>query len=360
MSDNKIPVNPLVLKWARETAGIDIFELALRMKKDEKTILAWETGKISPSYSQLEKLAYTIFKRPLALFFFPEPPEELNPKNSFRTLPDSEIEQLSPYFLKLFRHAQALQINLAELTDNRNPSLENILVDLDFSANDSPIEISAEIRKYLGIDLKSQKSIKSIDSALKLWRNTIETKGIFVFKDAFKNEDISGFCIYDDVFPVIYINNSLPKTRQIFTLFHELAHLLFKTGGIDKNNDDFVKLLEGSDKQIEILCNKVSASFLVPEQDFSIQIKNLDISEENISNLANSYCVSREVILRKYLDLNLINNQQYSTYAEKWIDEAKEILIKKKRKPGGNAYATKATYLGESYLKLAFTKYYQN
>ncbi|MCH7612219.1 MAG: ImmA/IrrE family metallo-endopeptidase [Candidatus Marinimicrobia bacterium] len=360
MNEKKIPVNPLVLKWARETAGLDVMELALRMKKHEETIIEWEKGISTPTYPQLEKLAYTIFKRPIALFFFPEPPKELYPENSFRTLPDSEIDKLPPYFLKLFRHAQALQINLSELSDNRNPAQQNILKDLMFSSNMSHLKIAQEIRAYLKIDLNMQKSIRNTDDAFKLWRNAIEEKGIFIFKDAFKNDDISGFCIYDEVFPIIYINNSLPKTRQIFTIFHELAHLLFKTGGIDQNNIDYFKLLSGSDKQIEILCNKVSASFLVPNVDFRKQIRNLDITEENISNLAGSYCVSREVILRKYLDLNLINKAQYNAYSAKWNNEAKEIQAQKKKKPGGNPYATKAAYLGDNYLKLVFKKYYQN
>ncbi|KKL56723.1 hypothetical protein LCGC14_2242570, partial [marine sediment metagenome] len=39
-----------------------------------------------------ERLAYEIYKRPLALFFFPEPPEEETPKESFRTLPQEEID----------------------------------------------------------------------------------------------------------------------------------------------------------------------------------------------------------------------------------------------------------------------------
>ena len=53
---------------------------------------------------------------------------------------------------------------------------------------------------------------------LKAWRKTLLDVGIFVFKDAFRVDDYSGFSLYDDVFPIIYVNNSSAKTRQIFTL----------------------------------------------------------------------------------------------------------------------------------------------
>jgi len=42
---------------------------------------------------------------------------------------------------------------------------------------------------------------------------------VFVFKDAFRAEDYCGFSLFDPVFPLIYVNNSMPKSRQIFTLF---------------------------------------------------------------------------------------------------------------------------------------------
>ena len=42
-------------------------------------------------------------------------------------------------------------------------------------------------------------------------------------------------------FSDIYVNNSAAKTRQIFTLFRELGHLLFHTSGIDPLDDQYVE-----------------------------------------------------------------------------------------------------------------------
>ena len=82
------------------------------------------------------------------------------------------------------------------------------------------------VRKFLNIGLEEQKKWEDCDTALKKWRNALAKHDIFVFKEAFRDSGVSGFCLYDKLFPVIFINNSIPKTRQIFTLFHELANLL--------------------------------------------------------------------------------------------------------------------------------------
>jgi len=88
-------VNPAVLVWARERSGLSIEQVADALDKSSLVVRDWESGKASPTYVQLEKLAYSVFRRPLALFFFPKPPEEPDPHQSFRTLPDFEIDELS-------------------------------------------------------------------------------------------------------------------------------------------------------------------------------------------------------------------------------------------------------------------------
>ena len=104
----------------------------------------------------------------------------------------------------------------------------------------SPDRWPARVREYLGVTLAQQTAWRDADEALKEWRRALHRVGIFVFKDAFREESFSGFSLYDDVFPIIYVNNSVPETRQIFTLFHELGHLLFHTSGIDPRNDESI------------------------------------------------------------------------------------------------------------------------
>ena len=351
-----IPLNPTVLKWARETAGISVEEVAYKLKRKNisaDTVLEWERGDSSPSYPQLERLAYQIYKRPLALFFFPQPPEEDTPRQSFRTLPEQEINLLPSRIRFLIRKAKVMQMNLGELFDNINPSSCKIIQDLSYKPDISEEKMATDVREYLQIGITVQNQWKDVDEALKKWRYSLESKGIFVFKEAFKDEAFSGFCLYDEIFPVIYVNNSKPKSRQIFTLFHELAHLLFRTGGIDMRLDKYLNYLEGDNRRIEILCNRFAGEFLVPSSDFNMKIKNIQINDLTIQNLSNLYHVSREVILRKLYDRKLINHSYYERKIIEW-----EKIGGKGSGKGGDYYLTKGSYLGERYLDQAFKKYY--
>jgi len=352
----KLPINPSVLTWARESANLLIEDVALQMKKSPEAIEAWEKGDSSPTYVQLETLAYTVYKRPVAIFFFPQPPEEVTPKKSFRTLPESEVEELGPRFLRVFRRGQAMQINLEELTDGENPAASKIFRDIRFQPRGDVVAMAGSVRKYLDVAIATQVRWPTTEVALERWRSAVEDKGIFVFKDALRDDDISGFCIYDPEFPVIYINNSMPKTRQIFTLFHELTHLLFKTGGVDKQNDAFVRRIRGDNRRIEVLCNRFAGEFLLPRKEFNKVISGVRVNEEGIEKLARRYKVSREVILRKCLDRGLVDQAYYEEKSARWTKEARE---KAGERTGGNYYSNVATYLGDGYLDLVFKSYYR-
>ena len=354
----QIPVNPDMLRWARETGGFDIDAVVAKLKRKRitsETVASWEQGAASPTYVQLERLAYEIYKRPLALFFFPEPPEEETPKESFRTLPQEEVDLLEPRLLYLVRQARVMQENLRELFDGVNPSKKQVCSDITIRRSGVVSDVARAVREYLGVGLNEQYALTTNDNALKYWRDVLERHGVFVFKDAFKDDECSGFCLYDDVFPVIYINNSHAKIRQIFTLFHELAHLLFKTGGIDLRHD-YVRKMKGDNKRVEVFCNKFAGEFLVPTKDITPQIRNHTIDDNLLIRLAKKYCVSREVILRKCRDLNRITNTFYEAKVNEWNEER---LTRGKSGPGGNSYYNKGAYLGSHYIETAFGKYYQ-
>jgi len=350
----QIPVNPDMLVWARETAGLSLEETAQRMKKAVEIIELWEKGDGAPTYVQLEKLAYQVYKRPLALFFFPEPPQEETPKQSFRTLPEQEIEMMSSRMKILIRKARVMQANLTELNEEVNPAEKQIFKELSFDVNQPLVEMTKTIRELLGISLDQQIAWKDTDEAFKSWREQFEENGIFVFKDAFKDDGFSGFCLYDDEFPLIYINNSKSETRQIFTLFHELIHILFKTGGVDTRLDAYISYLEGDDRKIEIICNRFAGQFLVPDSDFNKQITGVTVNEVTLQGFADHYKVSREVILRKFLDRNIIDQKYYSEKKQEWAESAKP-----KKGTGGDYYRNMGVYLSQKYLELAFSHFYK-
>ncbi len=286
--------------------------------------------------------------------FFPEPPQEETPKQSFRTLPEQEIEMMSSRMKILIRKARVMQANLTELNEEVNPAEKKIFKELSFAVNQPLVEMTKTIREFLGITLDNQIAWKDTDKAFKSWRERFEENGIFVFKDAFKDDGFSGFCLYDNEFPLIYINNSKSDTRQIFTLFHELAHILFKTGGVDTRLADYIKYLEGDDRKIEIICNRFAGQFLVPDSDFNIQITGVTVNDATLQGFADRYKVSREVILRKFLDRNIIDQKYYSEKKQEWAES-----VKQKKGAGGDYYRNMGVYLSQKYLELAFSHFYQ-
>ena len=353
MAIERMPITPEVVAWARERAGFGLADA----KKTFPKIAEWESGEAAPTYRQLEGLSDK-FKVPVAVFFFPEPPNLPPIEETFRTLGPAQFDEIPPQIRLLLRKACAFQIGLDELNQGRNPAKRLITRDLSFGLNDPVESIAAQARDYLGVSFEEQFKWKDDDSALKAWRKALLDVGIYVFKDAFgkKQNNYSGFSLYDIEFPIIYVNNSTAKTRQIFTLFHELAHLLFHTSGVDTFQDDFINGLAPDKRQIEIICNRLAACILMPEDVFDQELAkrpHSESSEDKAAKLARRFNVSREAIFRRFLERGLIAEAEYERKAKEWA----------KQQGGGgsgNYYYTAIAYLGREYITLAFQRYYQN
>ena len=79
-----------------------------------------------------------------------------------------------------------------------------------------------------------------------------------------------------------------------------------------------------------------------------------------IGDYANTYKVSREVILRKCLDKRLIEKTDYEFYVQQWKDDWKKSKPKANKGGGGNYHRNQFVYLGPKYTRLAFQQYYQH
>jgi len=358
-SEPVVGVQAEIFRWARQTVGLSLQDVATTLKRDRSEIEAWETGNATPTYSQLEKLAYQVYKRPLAVFFLPSPPEEVLPQREFRTLPAEELQMLSRDTYLHIRKAHAYQIALNELFDGKNPSQHQICNALSLSPSTSFGDQVASVREYLGITLERQISWRTDDDALKAWRKTVEDAGIFVFKDSFKQKDISGFCLIDERFPIIYLNNSTTKTRQIFSLLHELVHLLLGINGLSKFDTQYIDRLQGAEKRAEKFCNSFAAELLIPDADFTTQLTQFPsiiemATEDQFSKLAQRYCVSREAVLRRFLDKGRVSQSFYEAKAKLWASQ------KKSGGGGGDWYASQNSYLSARFAREVVSRQYRN
>ena len=352
MSTERMPITPAVLTWARERLGYTADALASK-RPDFKKIAEWESGDSKPTYRQLELLAKQL-SLPVAMFFFPEPPDVPNIEETFRTLSTAQFAEVPPRIRKLLHKARAFQLGLAELNDGQNPARKILTRDLRFCADDSVSFMAQQVREYLDVSLSDQFKWPDVHFALKTWRSTFFDVGVTVFKDAFREIGYGGFSLYDAEFPIIYVNNSNTRSRQIYTMFHELAHLLVHTSGIEK--DAAFRQPFPADKQhIEETCNRLATAILVPDDAFNKEILGCTADASLADTLARKFCVSRELVYRRFRDRGLVTDSQYEATTKEWESR----LANTRGGSGGNYFLTKIAHLGEEYITLAFKRFYQ-
>lgn len=353
MSDRATAANEEVLRWARQSLNYSVEEVASRIGKSPDAIRDWEEGRSAPTYVQLETLAESVYERPVAIFFFPDPPEEEPLEGELRTLPEADRERLPPAVRLQLRKAKSYMLSLEELTGGVNPAEHLIWRDFRPTLRSDIPELADSVREYLGVDLEMQRGWPSTRVAMREWRRAVESAGVFIFKDNFGSEQISGFCLYDSEFPVIMVNNQNTFTRQIFTVFHELAHILLGLSGVTPDDLSYAADIENAeDRRVEVTCNSFAAEVLVPSGSFPLgRIRRANDSLTELERMAREYSVSREVLLRRLLDAGLVPPDTYEELADRWSSQ------RSAGGSGGNYYYTQMAYLGESYLGLAMSRY---
>jgi transcriptional regulator with XRE-family HTH domain len=60
-------VNPDIIRWARESSGYSIEEIAKKLKISVENYIKIERGEKKPTFKQIEKLSH-YFKRPISAF----------------------------------------------------------------------------------------------------------------------------------------------------------------------------------------------------------------------------------------------------------------------------------------------------
>jgi Zn-dependent peptidase ImmA (M78 family) len=352
-----IPVSPAILKWARESRGLTTAQVATslgRKRITADTIADWESGNGSPTFPQLEALAYDVYKRPLAVFFFPAVPEEETPRGDLRTLPGALVDEIQPGLVMLYRKAKLYQMNLRELSPERPTGPSPLTERLVLGPDSDVTGVASSVRHALGISIDEQATWPSPEAAVKFWRAAFEATGIAVFKDAFKADAFCGLCLYDDMHPVILVNNSTPFSRQVFTLFHELGHLLHHSGGVDFRGSELTRTFDRRCLGIEERCNRFAHECLVPTRAFR-ELAGPP-TDEGIQALADHFSVSREVILRGYVDSGIVDSSAYESTVARWASQA---VAGRNRSPGGSYYYNMHSYLGDDYINLVYSRYHQ-
>jgi len=290
----EIKLLPEVLRQLRETSGYSVDEIAKRLKTTEKKIKEVEAGESAFTLSQIEKLA-NVYKRPLAAFFsdsIPKLPELVD----FRI---NREKRLSPQVYLAQRKAQYLSEKIEELSGEKSqiPS---------FPKKFKPDKLAEEFKKYLNIQLLKSKKPTEI---LAYYKKILEDKlKIIVIEYPMKADDVRAFSIHSDI-SVIVLNEEDKPSIKLFSLIHEVCHLVKNTAGICSLE------IEQEDQKQEFYCNKFAAEFLVPLGDLKLEIEKLaSIDDESIDKLSEIYGVSKQVIMLRLLWLGYIGKERYNQF----------------------------------------------
>ena len=233
MAEVLLGVNGDIIRWAREYYNMKPEEAATAIGVDLQRYSNWESSQEFPTYAKLKKIS-EVFRKPSAIFFFPEPPEIPPIKGDLRTLPNDVISRFSKNIIVQFEQAKVYQMSVKELYPGKDCVLSHRS---DFPTDMT--ELCNYFRRLFSFPLSAQKARKSTKIVFEIYRERFYDLGIYVFKESFKDNSVSGLCINDATHPVIMVNNSMSFARQIFTLFHELYHLISDTSGAEIIRDDF-------------------------------------------------------------------------------------------------------------------------
>lgn len=354
------PINSDLLVWARETAGYSIDAAAAKLGIKPEKLDAIEQGDPQPSFAQLKKAA-DVYKRPLAVFFLPQAPVRQTEVHDFRLQPGVSQRPYAPRLNAEIRQARLRREDALELA--REIEQEIPAFRYQASINENPEVVAARVRQFLGITLEKQFAIRRNEDALKEWKAAVETQSTLVFETSrIPQEEMRGVSLTADVLPIIILNGGDAHAGRIFTLLHELTHLLLRQGGVC----DMAPIEDGTpDARVEAFCNAVAGNILVPTDALLGALPQQDVhpwTMEELDDLARHFSVSRYVILRRLLTVGLTTPAHYRAVSAQLDQEQQQARDKPRgESAGGPPPSVMAVRnLGRPFVRLVLNAYAQD
>ena len=346
----KVNVDPNVLVWFRKDAGYD--DVNSLPKSIRGNVIKWESGEKKPTWNQLRQLGNK-YKRPATFFLIKNPKKSFEEEfTDYRTLTEITTHK-SPNFIYEIRRAIKRRNIILDLLDQDITSF-NPFSSIEFTKKNT-LSYSHIIRKILEINIEEQMKWGREDNkhyfALKEWKKAVENLNILIFETRGVDvEEFRGLSISEFPFPIILLNGSDSPNARIFTLLHELIHII-------QNNNAICDLTET--RTIEVFCNRLAGEILVPEnylEELIEQNRIVKFIDNDIVHLSHIFGVSRDVILTRLRILNKISQTDYDQTINRWKEE---YLQKPKQERGGGAfdYRTILKLNGRLFTKVVIDAY---
>ena len=356
-------VNPEILTWARETAGLTQEEAARKLGfKDAlkwtatERLNAYESGKDDPSRSVLVNMAKQ-YHRPLLTFYLSKPPRKGERGADFRTLTADRSAKDEAILDALIRDVQARQSMVRAVLEDEDEAVPLPFVGSRKMSDGSQAALKS-LRSLLGIEREDYYAQRNADAAFALLRNAAEDAGVFVLLKGnlgthhteIGTEVFRGFSIADKIAPFVIINEYDAKSAWSFTLLHELVHLILGQTGISGTHPE---------NDIERFCDDVAGRFLLPDgeiQGIALNRTNdIDDVAEQINEFANERNLSRRMVAYRVYRTGEINQSTYESlarrYRQQWIDGSSSRR-ERVTSLGGDFYATRRHRTGSGLINL--------
>lgn len=343
-------VNPDILRWARETAGLSPDEAVKKLDIKEargvpplERLEALEQGEVAPTRATLVKMAKH-YRRPLLTFYLSERPRRGDRGKDFRTLPDTvdlTDTALVDVVIRNIRARQSIVRNMLADEDEAEP----IPFIGSRDMKDGVGVVVRSIRESLSFDLQVYYQKRTIDEAFAYLRGRSEEAGVFVllvdnlgsYHTTISVEAFRGFALADNVAPFIAINANDSKGAWCFTLVHELAHLWLGATGVSGF---------ATEMRIEQFCNDVASEFLVPKSEIGAFQIGAQTDLEGNKNLISAFAARRNVsstmIAYKLYRADVLTYDAFerlkSAYRKDFLKNKQSERIKNREKEGGPTY----------------------
>lgn len=315
-------IDATILRWARESAGLSVEDVARKFKTTPGRVRAWESENAHPTMVQLRKLAHC-YGRPLGFFFLPAVPPEHEKIRDFRRFILGRSPEMSTSLRFEVRLAHERRAEALELA--REAGLDVPRFKTRFSISDDPDAAALRLREELDVSVDTQARWTDKFGALNAWRAAVERCGVLVFQTGrtstlrVRPAEARGFSIAGPDLPAVVLNGSDAPAARAFTLAHELTHLALSSTGLCDLHDATDPSNWGDD--VEVFCNRVAGAVLVPEAALLAHPTVLAVDsakawdDDELDTIARTFWVSRHVVLRRLL----ITGRASLSFYRRWV-----------------------------------------
>jgi len=296
------------LKQAREAAGYTQEEVARLMGLSRPTVADIEAGRRRVDSLLLRDLAALFGVRPWELL---GPADEASKKARLRKLLFAELESSGASASDKKQIARFWQIlehfaRLSKEMRRKKPALPEDGRRFKSRVPDFLVEAEAlRARELLGLG----------DSPMPGdLRYLIESRGIPVFFWPLERDPISGlFLNHPELGPVLLVNATQVRWRQVFTLAHKFGHVWLHCHEHALVSRIFSP--EGDPRVVERQANSFAAEFLMPEEGVKRWVAALNIegpfTAEDVVRLQRAFGVSYKAMLVRLKNLRMITQEHF-------------------------------------------------